>query len=79
MQRLTASLDLGNGYVKANINNIIRDFANESQFIIVTHNKQTMAAVDVIYGVFMEEPGVSNVSSVDFREFEHMSILESTN
>ena len=60
-------------------NNIIRDFASESQFIIVTHNKQTMAAVDVIYGVFMEEPGVSNVSPVDFREFEHMSILESTN
>jgi chromosome segregation protein len=60
-------------------NHIIRDFADQSQFIIVTHNKQTMAAVDVIYGVFMEEPGVSRVSAVDFREFEHLSILESTN
>lgn len=59
-------------------NNIIRDFADESQFIIVTHNKQTMAAVDVIYGVFMEEPGVSKVSAVDFREFEHMSLLETS-
>ncbi|MEO5582599.1 MAG: chromosome segregation protein SMC, partial [Saprospiraceae bacterium] len=59
-------------------NNIIRDFAGESQFIIVTHNKQTMAAVDVIYGVFMEEPGVSKVSSVDFREFEHMSLFETS-
>ncbi len=58
-------------------NHIIRDFSGESQFIIVTHNKQTMAAVDVIYGVFMEEPGVSKVSSVDFRDFEHMSMLES--
>ncbi len=57
-------------------NNIIRDFSRESQFIIVTHNKQTMAAVDVIYGVFMDEPGVSRVSAVDFREFEHMSLLE---
>ncbi|MBK7436589.1 MAG: chromosome segregation protein SMC [Saprospiraceae bacterium] len=59
-------------------NNIIRDFAEESQFIIVTHNKQTMAAVDVIYGVFMEEVGVSKVSAVDFREFEHMSLLETS-
>ncbi len=60
-------------------NHIIRDFADESQFIIVTHNKQTMAAVDVIYGVFMEEQGVSKVSAVDFREFEHMSMLETVN
>lgn len=59
-------------------NHIIRDFSNESQFIIVTHNKQTMAAVDVIYGVFMDEPGVSKVSSVDFRDFEHLSILETS-
>lgn len=59
-------------------NHIIRDFSEESQFIIVTHNKQTMAAVDVIYGVFMDEPGVSKVSSVDFRDFEHLSILETS-
>jgi len=59
-------------------NHIIRDFSGESQFIIVTHNKQTMAAVDVIYGVFMDEPGVSKVSSVDFRDFEHLSILETS-
>lgn len=59
-------------------NHIIRDFSAESQFIIVTHNKQTMAAVDVIYGVFMDEPGVSKVSAVDFRDFEHMSLLETT-
>ncbi len=59
-------------------NNIIRDFSSESQFIVVTHNKQTMASVDVIYGVFMEELGVSKVSSVDFRDFEHMSLLETS-
>jgi chromosome segregation protein len=47
--------------------NMIRKFSNNSQFIIVTHNKQTMAAVDVIYGVTMQEPGVSRLVPVDFR------------
>ncbi len=48
-------------------NNIIKKFSADSQFIIVTHNKQTMAAVDVIYGVYMNEPGISGVAPVDFR------------
>jgi chromosome segregation protein len=47
--------------------NMIREFSGESQFIIVTHNKQTMAAVDVIYGVTMQEAGVSKLVPVDFR------------
>ena len=47
--------------------NMIRRFSEESQFIIVTHNKQTMSAVDVIYGVTMQEPGVSKLVPVDFR------------
>ncbi|TWV99381.1 chromosome segregation protein SMC [Chitinophaga pinensis] len=47
--------------------NMIRKFSDNSQFIIVTHNKQTMAAVDVIYGVTMQEPGVSKLVPVDFR------------
>ncbi|MBX2816922.1 MAG: chromosome segregation protein SMC [Saprospiraceae bacterium] len=57
-------------------NNIIREFSKESQFIVVTHNKLTMAAVDVIYGVYMEEQGISGVTEVDFRNFEHTSFLE---
>lgn len=48
-------------------NKIIQEFSKESQFIIVTHNKQTMSHVDVIYGVTMQEPGVSKVVPVDFR------------
>lgn len=51
-------------------NNIIRKFSNESQFIIVTHNKRTMASTDVIYGVTMLEQGVSRVIPVDLRELE---------
>jgi len=47
--------------------NMIRQFSKESQFIMVTHNKQTMAAVDVIYGVTMQEQGVSKLVPVDFR------------
>lgn len=49
-------------------NNIIRDFSNESQFIIVTHNKRTMISTDVIYGVTMVEQGVSRVVPVDLKE-----------
>ena len=47
--------------------NMIRQFSENSQFIIVTHNKQTMSAVDVIYGVTMQEAGVSKLVPVDFR------------
>jgi chromosome segregation protein len=47
--------------------NMIRKFSENSQFIIVTHNKMTMGAVDVIYGVTMQEAGVSKLVPVDFR------------
>ncbi len=50
---------------------MIRKFSKESQFIIVTHNKMTMASVDVIYGVTMQEAGVSKLVPVDFRGLEH--------
>lgn len=57
-------------------NRIIKRFAEQSQFIIVTHNKSTMAAVDIIYGVYMNEPGVSGLSPVDFRQLEHKSVMD---
>ena len=57
-------------------NRIIKRFAEQSQFIIVTHNKSTMAAVDIIYGVYMNEPGVSGLSPVDFRKLEHKSVTD---
>ena len=49
-------------------NTIIRKFSEESQFIIVTHNKRTMSSTDVIYGITMVEQGVSRVVPVDLRE-----------
>lgn len=50
----------------AKFNKIINEFSTDSQFIIVTHNKQTMSAVDAIYGVTMVEQGVSKVVPVNF-------------
>jgi chromosome segregation protein len=50
--------------------NMIRQFSENSQFIIVTHNKMTMNTVDVIYGVTMQEPGVSKLVTVDFRNLQ---------
>lgn len=47
-------------------NDAIRSFSKNSQFIIVTHNKNTMAAVDAIYGVTMIKQGISRVVPVDF-------------
>ena len=49
-------------------NNIIRTFSGDSQFIIVTHNKRTMASTDIIYGITMVEQGVSRVVPVDLKE-----------
>jgi len=49
-------------------NNIIREFSNQSQFIVVSHNKRTIASTDIIYGVTMVEQGVSRVVAVDLRD-----------
>jgi len=57
-------------------NKIIKKFSKDSQFVIVTHNKLTMAAVDTIYGVYMGEQGVSGVTPVDLRDFENTGNFE---
>jgi chromosome segregation protein len=49
-------------------NNIIREFSKDSQFIIISHNKRTIASTDIIYGVTMVEQGISRVVPVDLRE-----------
>lgn len=52
-------------------NKIIQKFSKDSQFIIVTHNKSTMVEVDILYGVYMQEQGISAVSAVDFKKIRH--------
>ncbi len=47
---------------------LIREMSAETQFILITHSKRTMATAPVMYGVTMQEPGVSKVISVTFGE-----------
>ena len=46
---------------------MLTEMSGETQFILITHNKNTMEAADTFFGVAMEEPGVTKVVSVDFR------------
>ncbi len=45
-------------------NELVKEMSKASQFILITHNKRTMEMVDTLYGVTMEEPGVSKLVSV---------------
>ena len=47
---------------------LLKKFVNESQFIIITHNKRTVSAASAIYGVTMEERGVSKTVSMKFNQ-----------
>ncbi|ABC80450.1 chromosome segregation protein SMC [Anaeromyxobacter dehalogenans] len=49
-------------------NEMVKEMSKNSQFILITHNKRTMEMVDTLYGVTMEEPGVSKLVSVRLSE-----------
>jgi chromosome segregation protein len=54
---------------------LVREFARTTQFVIITHNKQTMALANTIYGVTMEEQGVSRVVSIRLDEIDDSDIV----
>lgn len=69
LDELDAPLD------ESNINRFIRvlqRFLAHSQFIIITHNKRTIGMADVLYGVTMQEQGVSKIVSVKFHKAEEV-------
>lgn len=52
---------------------LIREFSDSTQFLVITHNKRTMEAAGILYGVTMEESGVSKLVSVDLKHAAGMA------
>jgi chromosome segregation protein len=68
LDEVDAPLDEGN---IDRFNQLITELSSLSQFILITHNKRTMASADTLLGVTMEQPGVSKIVSVSLGEFEN--------
>jgi chromosome segregation protein len=54
---------------------MLKEFAKIAQFIVITHNKSTMNAADIMYGVTMQERGVSRIVSVKLNEYKAQPAL----
>ncbi len=65
LDEVDAALDEANN---TRFNSIIQEFLEDSQFIVVTHSKRTMSIADQMYGVTMQEPGVSTRVAVKFEQ-----------
>lgn len=64
LDEVDAPLDVAN---LGRFNKMIRKFAENTQFILITHNERTMERVDRLYGVTMQEPGVTTIVETKFR------------
>ncbi len=65
LDEVDAPLDEGN---VGRYNEMVKEMSKGSQFILITHNKRTMEVADTLYGVTMEEPGVSKLVSVKLKQ-----------
>ncbi|MBM4025143.1 MAG: chromosome segregation protein SMC [Planctomycetes bacterium] len=70
LDEVDAALDEANN---ERFNLLLRDFEVESQFIVITHSKRTMSIADMLFGVTMQQQGVSKRIAVRFDEYEHES------
>ena len=61
LDEIETSLDEGN---LDNLGRFIKEFSRDTQFIVITHRRNTMQVSDVLYGIVMEEKGISNLVSV---------------
>ena len=57
---------------------LIRELSNDVQFVLITHNKQTMEMADHLLGVTMQEPGVSRLVTVDVEQAARMAVAGET-
>jgi chromosome segregation protein len=58
--------------------NLLAQFAPEIQFVVVTHNRATMEMADAMFGVTMDDAGVSHVFSVEPRSVAKRSLTPAT-
>ena len=68
LDEVDAALDEANNQ---RFNLIVQEFLDRSQFIVITHSKRTMQVADVLYGVTMQEQGVSKRVAVKFDQVDN--------
>jgi chromosome segregation protein len=60
-------------------NGIVKEFTDQSQFLVITHNKKTMSYANILYGITMPEPGVSKRIAIKFEEIERHLPMDEIN
>ncbi len=75
LDEIDAALDEEN---VGRLTNLLKEFSAHSQFIVITHNKRTVAGADVLYGVTMEESGVSKLVAIRLENREQAEAAHPT-